>query len=228
MSESALGFNRPRIRPVPTPRVVKSERTRAAIMDAALEFLWARPFRDMSVNALMETTAVSRPAFYQYFQDINDLMENLLRELGEEIVAHITPWLEGAGDPVALLEQSLTELVRICHRQGPFVQAISDAAPMHERLESAWGSFLNSFDDLVAARIEADQAQGLIAPFDARPVAVALVRTNASTVIRNFGQRPRSAPEPVLQALKRIWIATLYGDYPPRPATRNVPGTETA
>ena len=60
-------------------------------------------------------------------------------------------------------------------------------------------------------RIEADQAQGLIAPFDARPVAFALNRVNASTFIDAFGQRPRSKPKPIQEALARIWISTLYG-----------------
>jgi AcrR family transcriptional regulator len=225
MSEIASSVNRPRVRPRPALKLGKSERTRAAILDAALEFLWSRPFRDMTVNALMTTTDVSRSAFYQYFHDIHELMETLLGNLGKEILEFIQPWLEGAGDPVDLLEQSLRDLVRICHRQGPFLQAISEAAPMDERLESAWVDFLNRFDDAIANRIEADQEQGLIAPFDARPVAVALNRMNAYTLIQAFGQHPRTEPEPVLQALKRIWTATLYGSAPRRTAhsMRSVP-----
>jgi hypothetical protein len=71
--------------------------------------------------------------------------------------------------------------------------------------------FVGQFDDAVTARIEADQKQGLIPAFDARPVAVALNRLDAYTVIDAFGQRPRKRPEPVREALARIWISTLYG-----------------
>ena len=53
--------------------------------------------------------------------------------------------------------------------------------------------------------------QGLIPDFDARPVAIALNRLDAYTLIQAFGQRPRSQPEPVREALARIWISTLYG-----------------
>ena len=60
------------------PKIGKSERTRAAILDAALEFIWTHPFRDMTVNALMAPTGLSRSAFYQYFNDLHDLMETLL------------------------------------------------------------------------------------------------------------------------------------------------------
>ncbi len=47
--------------------------------------------------------------------------------------------------------------------------------------------------------------------FDPRPVAFALNRPNAYTLIEAFEQRPRSDPEPVRKALARIWISTLYG-----------------
>ena len=79
------------------------------------------------------------------------------------------------------------------------------------RLEKAWLQFFGQFDDAVTTRIEADQEQGLIPTFDARPVAIALNRLDAYTVIDAFGQRPRRQPEPVREAWTRIWISTLYG-----------------
>jgi AcrR family transcriptional regulator len=213
MSEITTSSRPPRVRPQPVLKLGKSERTRAAILDAALAFLWSNPFRDMSVNTLMATTSVSRSAFYQYFHDVHELMEAMLADLGEEILKFITPWLEGEGDAIDLLEESLSELVRICHKQGPFLQAISDAAPRHERLEILWMEFLDNFDDVIAARIEADQGLGLTPAFAARPVAVALNRTNAYTVIQAFGKHPRAESGPVREALQRIWVSTLYGGF---------------
>ena len=67
------------------------------------------------------------------------------------------------------------------------------------------------FDDATTVRIEADQAQDLIANFDARPVAIALNRLDIYTLIQAFGQQPRSDPETVHRALARVWISTLYG-----------------
>ena len=60
-------------------------------------------------------------------------------------------------------------------------------------------------------RIAADQEQGLIPAFDPGPVCISLNRLNVSTMIEAFGQRPRSKPEPVRQALSRVWVSTLYG-----------------
>ena len=165
----------------------------------------------MTVNSLMASTNLSRPTFYQYFEDIHKVMETLLHMLAEEIFASSNYWLEGVGDPVALMNEAFEGLTRTCHRHGPFLRAVSDAAAADERFEKNWVQFLGAFDDAGIARIEADQAQGLIAEFDARPVAFALNRLNAYTFIEAFGQRPRKQPKPIQEALARVWISTLYG-----------------
>jgi len=200
-----------RAEPKPASRITKSDRTRAAILNAALQFIWSRPFREMSVNSLMASTDVSRSAFYQYFDDIHKVMESLLQMLAEEIFTSSNVWLDGVGDPVALLNETFEGLTQTCYRHGPFLRAVSDAATTDERFEKDWVQFLGAFDDAGITRIEADQAQGLIGAFDVRPVAFSLNRLNAYTFIDAFGQRPRSKPKPIQDALARIWISTLYG-----------------
>ena len=197
--------------PQPSGKIGKSERTRAAILNAAVDFLWTHPFREMTVNSLMAPTGVGRSAFYQYFKDLHELMEILLDALKDATTAATGPWLTGVGDPVVLLNESLAGLVEVCYLQGPILRATTDAATTDERLEKAWAQFVKEFNDGVTARIEADQAQGLIPDFDARPVAIALNLMDAYTLVEAFGRRPRSKREPVHEALARIWISTLYG-----------------
>ena len=197
--------------PEPIPRIGRSERTRAEILDAAFEYLWSRPFRDMTVNSLMATTSISRSAFYRYFDDIHGLMQALLTRLESEILEGASPWLSENGDPVALLYESLAAEVRICYRHGPFIKAISDAAGTNAQLEDEWNWFLDRFDDAVSERIVADQELGLIEAFDPRPVATALNRVDAAMYVRAFGHRPRSRPEPIQEAITRVWVSTLYG-----------------
>ena len=200
-----------RISPQPTLKIRKSERTRAAILNAGLEFVWSHPFRDLTVNVLMASTGLSRSAFYQYFKDLQDLMESLLDLLKNEVYAVTGPWFEGTGDPVILLNDSLAGLVDVCYRLGPILRAADDAAATDERYEKVWKQFIEQFDDAITTRIKADQEQGLIPNFDARPVAEALNRLDVFTLLDAFGQHPRKQPEPVCEALSRIWISTLYG-----------------
>jgi AcrR family transcriptional regulator len=210
MSELHIKSSRMHIEATPSSKLVKSDRTRAAILDAALEFLWKHPFREMTVNRLMKRTGVSRSAFYQYFTDLHELMEGLLGHIQEDIMAGAVHWFKGTGEVTALLRQSLAALVRVGFEKGPILRAVADAAPTDARLERAWTELLQHFDDAVVARIEADQRQGLIPALDARAIAKAFNRMDAYSLIDAFGEHPRDEPEPLLNAMEKIWISTLY------------------
>jgi hypothetical protein len=121
-------------------------------------------------------------------------METLLTMLQEEIFTAVEPWLAGVGDPIALIQETLAGLVDVCHQRGPFLRAITDAASANPRLEEAWLQFLAGFDDAATARIEADQKQGLIPDFEARPVAMPTPSCrpsgNTRESIRSLSWRP--------------------------------------
>jgi AcrR family transcriptional regulator len=151
----------------------------------------------MTVSSLMASTGVSRATFYQYFSDLHELMETLLDFLQEEIFVAAAPWISGTGDPVSLMYEALDGLVRVCYERGPLLKAIFDSATADKRFENAWEKFLGGFDDAGCARIKADQEQGLI--------------LDAYTLISAFGQHPRKEPEPIREALARIWASSLYG-----------------
>ena len=201
--------------PILSPQLLlktgRAERTRTAILNAALDFVWVHPFHEMTVSSLMASTGVSRAAFYQYFNDLYELMETLLELLQDEIFVAAAPWISGTGDPVALMHEALDGLVRVCYERGPFLKAISDSAASDKRFENAWGKFLSRFDDAGCARIKADQEQGLIPDLDPYSVMFSLNRLNAYTIIGAFGQHPRKKPEPIREALARIWASSLYG-----------------
>lgn len=188
----------------------KSERTREAILDSALEYLWARPFRDLTVGELMSEVGSSRSVFYQYFRDLHELMETLLLGLKEEVFEATKPWFQGEGDPFPLLIESLQGLVQVCYQRGPILRAVKDAAPNDERLEKSWMQYLKDFDDAVTARIEKQQEEGWTPKFDARTTAVALNRMDVALVVHTFGRRPRGQSRPVFDAMLRIWSSTLY------------------
>jgi AcrR family transcriptional regulator len=199
------------VKPDPTQTIGRSERTRAKILDAAFRFLWSHSFRDLTVNRLMGLTSISRSSFYNYFADTHELMESLLAILESDVLAGVNPWLCDEGDPVSLLHESLAAEVRICYRCGPFLKAVTDAAGTDVRVEAGWYEMLDRFDDAVSERIAADQELGLIESFDPRPLATTLNQVDASMYVRVFGQRPRGRPEPVLDAISRTWISSLYG-----------------
>lgn len=167
MSGTAQAQIRRRNDPRDTGVLRKSERTRRAILDAAVEFLWSHPFRELTVKELTAIAGTSRPAFYQYFADLHELMETLLHGMEGDIFEAAKPWFEGEGDPIPLLRETMTGLVKRCYQRGPILRAVADASSSDETLERAWAEFFKSFDDAVSQRIEQHQAAGLVPAFDA-------------------------------------------------------------
>ena len=54
-----------------------------------------------------------------------------------EIFDAAAPWIAGVGDPVALMQETMTGLIRVCYHRGPFLRAVSDAATTDKRFEKA-------------------------------------------------------------------------------------------
>jgi len=61
------------------------EDARRLIQESAKRFLGEQPFRELTVETLMANTELSRPAFYQYFTDVHDLILSLLTEIEAEM-----------------------------------------------------------------------------------------------------------------------------------------------
>lgn len=202
---------RPRLTPEQLAAPRKAALTRKGILDAAVRFLGEEPFRDLTVALLMSEAGASRPTFYQYFEDLYDLMRTLLREIREAILVAAAPWFSTDDDPPEALRQSLRGLVHVGLERGAILRAVADAAPFDAVLEQAWDDFLSSFDAAVAKRIEEHQVLGLIPPLPAGAVAVALNRMDAGVLIKEFGGCRQGDPELVHRSLCRIWMSTLYG-----------------
>ena len=63
------------------------ERTRRQILAAADQFLRERPYRELSVEVVMAQTGLTRTAFYRHFDDVTDLVLQLLEEIGHDLYA---------------------------------------------------------------------------------------------------------------------------------------------
>ncbi len=190
----------------------KAERTRQAILDTALEFLWSHSFRELNIKILMEHAGFSRATFYLYFDDIHGLIRALLADLEFELQSLADSlWFDAPVDPRAEMAEMLETTFRLLYARGPVVRATIEAAPMDEELSAAWNALMSWCDDIVAAAIRRDQSVGLIPAFDAVGVAQALDRMNIGYALHHFGMRPRTQMNKVLPAIIQIWDSTLYG-----------------
>src|SRR5258707_6069433 len=85
----------------------RPEDAQSEILAAAEAFLRVHPFNAMTVDDLMARTGLSRPSFYEYFNDRHDLVIKLVEKLGSKTFPVTDEWLQGDGDPRTLLRNGL-------------------------------------------------------------------------------------------------------------------------
>src|SRR2546421_10474561 len=137
------------------------ETTRREILATADRFLRERPYRELSVEVVMEGTGLTRTAFYRHFDDVTALVLRLMSDIGEELLAVSERWTQRAGDAdyPAPAHEGLAGIVDFFVRHGPLVRAIAEAATTDDQVERGYRALLERFiaatketiDRLVAA-----------------------------------------------------------------------------
>lgn len=79
-------------------RQEKSERTRAAICQAAAEIIGEYGYANASIARIMERAGLGHGTFYAYFDSRQDLFEALLPMKGEEVLGFVQDRVRGAPD----------------------------------------------------------------------------------------------------------------------------------
>lgn len=200
----------------------RPEEAERAILAAARAVLEERPFREMTVEAVMERTGLSRPAFYAYFRDRYEVVTRLLEGIGGLIFAADRRWLaDEAGGGVEEARETLRRALRAGSETfavyGRVLRAISDAASHDARVEQVYRfGLIERLVGAVAARISRDVAAGR-SPGDLDPheTARALVLMTERYLLDAFGSPQAAVPEgkaeTVAETLERVWTRTLYG-----------------
>lgn len=61
--------------------------TRKAIIETFIQLLDERPLNDITVKDIVETCGINRNSFYYHFSDIPELIEEIVKEEAESIIA---------------------------------------------------------------------------------------------------------------------------------------------
>lgn len=191
-----------------SPEVAERE-----IIAAAEGLLRERPFRELTVDEVMQRTGLSRPSFYVYFRDRHHLVLRVVEHLGTELFTMSERWFqgEGEGDGPMLALEALEGVVAVFVEHGPVLNALADAAADDPGVEEAYGALVQSFIDVTAHHIESEVAAGRILPLNAWETAKALTLMNERYLNVSLGREPTTAPQTLIDTLGTIWTRTLYG-----------------
>jgi len=190
----------------------KPEAAESEILTAAEQFLREFPLRDMTVDDIMSRTGLSRPSFYEYFRDRNQLIIKLAERVGGQNAVISEKWLT-SDNPIEDLRPVTNETVELAVTQGHLLRALADAANGDREVETTYRRETQTAIDKLAQRIREDAARGLIKldSFDAQHLATALILMNSAYLIETLGRRPQADPKIVAETLIAIWTRVLYG-----------------
>jgi TetR/AcrR family transcriptional regulator, ethionamide resistance regulator len=190
----------------------RPEVAEAEILDAASELLADSDFRDLTVGAVMERTGMKRAAFYNYFDDRNDLVMRLLGRIEDEMMGASSVWLEDQAGGPARLREALKKAIGVYARHGHVLRAAHEAAFHDEAAERHYRyTLVQAFIDAVARRIRAENHADRAAVPDPEEVARALVLMNATVLAERLGRPPKDRPESVIKAISLMWTRVIYG-----------------
>jgi AcrR family transcriptional regulator len=203
-------------RPKHDPR--ESERE---ILDAAERLLRERPFREISVDAVMSRTGLKRPAFYAHFRDRHDLALRVVENAGRTLFEMADRWLRGE-DPAADARRAFEGLVEVYASHGAVLRALSDAAASDEKVERAYRALVQRFVEATVQHIRDEQARGRIGELaDVEQTASALIWMDERYLSEALGREPHAEPQLVVDVLYNIWMSTLYSASPATTAHRS-------
>lgn len=178
--------------------------------------LKVKPFRELSVDDLMEAAGLSRTAFYRYFPDREAVLVDLLEELGGAL-AEARDMESGERDLTG--PPSLTALALVLADNRAVLKAIADAAPGDEDLERAYLEFMQAYwiEDLVARIIDA-QAEGLAAGLDPHLAGAAFGWMAERMITQTLDSDPRQVLDTIVAILSTCIYRTSPAPAPAGPA----------
>jgi AcrR family transcriptional regulator len=163
------------------------------ILEAAERLMRERPFREVTVDAVMRQTGLKRTAFYAHFRDREDLVLRITQLIGAELFEMTDRWLQG-DQPEEDLRSALNGVAAVFVDHGPVLRAL-----------------VQSFVDATARHIREEQAAGRTpADLDPDHTANALIWLNERFLSEALGRFPQGDQAQLVETLYRIWYATLY------------------
>ena len=86
--------------------------TKNAIKSAFVELLGQRPINKISVKDIVEQCGINRNSFYYHFQDVPTLLEEIVLDFADKIIADYSP-----KDPVEVCIQSVMDFAALHRRE---------------------------------------------------------------------------------------------------------------
>lgn len=114
----------------PPKTYAETEAMRARIKAGAVQVFGEKGFSDATVAAILEASGLSRPTFYRYFANVDELIELVLVDVNDRLIKEVAQAISQEGDPVDKADAGVMAWLKWCEWVGPMLPAIR--AHMHD------------------------------------------------------------------------------------------------
>src|SRR4051812_11605306 len=94
------------------PRTERGRKTLRAILDAAAVEFGEKGFHEGSISGITRRAGVALGSFYTYFDSKDAVFRALVRDMSEQVRAHVAPALKDAPGQIAAEQAALLAFIR--------------------------------------------------------------------------------------------------------------------
>jgi len=187
------------------------ERSRRRIIEAATELVRERSYAELNVGEIMSRAGLGRTIFYRHFDDLGDLLMRAGREAIQQLFEAQMKLPETRVDHGPDAIRAAIELpVKVYHRHGPLLRAISEAASADPEVARGQETLLHRFDVVSAEALRKAEAELGPRFADVDQTGMALNRLNVAYLYEFFPNCTKNAFETATETLTEIWVATVH------------------
>lgn len=185
---------------------VPRDEARRRIVAATSELLRDRPFRELTVEAVMAEAGLARTIFYRHFDGLADVVLSLL----DRAVADAEQVAYSAEHPEApeILRAMLARGVDLYAEHGHLLAAVEEASHHDPAVERAYRAAFERSVESSATMLAQGVANGHYT-LEPRPIARALLHMNAAYLGDALGRSSQPDREEALRTLWTVWSRLL-------------------
>jgi AcrR family transcriptional regulator len=187
----------------------RPEEARREILDAAEALLAERPAAEVTIQAIMAATTLSRKSFYVYFRDRAELFATLLMPLRADADAALARWRSAIGS-VEAGREALRSAAILYQQHGPLLRALALAAAHDPEIARVWHGAIDQVVTVAEEQIETGNRTGRHPPLEVEPTARALVTMNVHYLLDQLAGNPDADAAATVRTLATIWERTIY------------------
>jgi AcrR family transcriptional regulator len=185
---------------------VPREEARRRIVAATSSLLRDRPFRSLTVEAVMAEAGLARTVFYRHFDSLADVVLSLL----DQAIADAENVAYSAEHPEApeVLRAMLARGVDLWAEHGHLLAAVEEASHHDPAVERAYRAAFERSVESSATMLAQGVANGHYT-LEPRPIARALLHMNAAYLTDALARDPHPDRDEALRTLWTIWSRLL-------------------